>query len=250
MTISPPTARKVTNHWPLISGLGALVVTVALGLIIGFRQSPFVADTEWMEDIVEHRSSYWELPAFVMDYIGGHWIAVFLIPVGGAVLLYFLRGKWTALYYFVAAATSGAVVQLLKVSFGRSRPEDYLVAIDSGSFPSGHTANAATLSVTLALIIGRWWPWVAGALYTVAMGLSRTYLGVHWVSDTVGGALVGAGVAFVLWAPFASRLKKEWAVRHPAEAHQQTAAARPSPEKTAEEAEEAAEGTVADSVSP
>ena len=239
--LSPPTARKVTNHWPWISGVGALALTVALGLIIAFRQSPFDADTEWMEDIVEHRSSFWELPAFVMDYIGGHWIAVFLIPIGGAVLLYFLRGKWTAVYYFGAAAISGGVIQILKLSFGRARPEDFLMVIDSGSFPSGHTANAATLAVTLSLIIGRWWPWAIGALYTVAMGLSRTYLGVHWVSDTVGGALVGAGVAFVLWAPLALRLKKEWAAKHRAEAHEQIVAARPSPERDAEEAEEAAE---------
>lgn len=239
--LSPPTARKVTNRWPWISGLGAIALTVALGLIIALREAPFSLDTEWMEEIVEHRSPLWEVPAFIMDYIGGHWIAVFLIPIGGAVLLYFVRGKWTAIYYLGAAAISGAVVQLLKVTFGRARPEDFLFVIESGSFPSGHTANAATLAVTLALVIGRWWPWAVGALYTVVMALSRTYLGVHWVSDTVGGALVGIGVAFVLWAPFASRLSKEWIAKHPSEARQQTAAAPPSPEKDAEEAEQRAE---------
>ena len=80
---------------------------------------------------------------------------------------------------------------------------------DIGSFPSGHVANAATLAVALALILGRTWVWYVGAIYTVAMALSRTYLGAHWLSDTIGGALLGAGIAIIVWAPLASRLNRE-----------------------------------------
>lgn len=223
--LSPPTARKVTNHWPLISGVTSLVLTVALGVIIALRHSPLEVDTEWMEEVVEHRNTFWEVPALVMNYIGGGWVSVFLIPIGGAIVLYFVRGRWTAVYYLAASAISGGVVQLLKMAFGRARPEDFLLQIGSASFPSGHAANAATLAVTLALIIGRWWVWVAGAIYALLMALSRTYLGVHWASDTIAGILVGAGVAFIVWAPLAARLKKEWSRKHPAEAAAQAAAA-------------------------
>jgi membrane-associated phospholipid phosphatase len=41
------------------------------------------------------------------------------------------------------------------------------------------------------------------------MALTRTYLGAHWFTDTVGGLLVGAGVALVLWAAFAVPLERE-----------------------------------------
>jgi len=98
---------------------------------------------------------------------------------------------------------------LLKEIVGRPRPEDMLVVSDFGSFPSGHSANAATLMVCLAIIVHRAWVWAAGAAYVVLMMVSRTYLGAHWVSDTIGGALVGIAVALIVWAPLARKLRVE-----------------------------------------
>jgi membrane-associated phospholipid phosphatase len=63
--------------------------------------------------------------------------------------------------------------------------------------------------VVLGIVLRRGWVWAAGIVYTILMVLSRTYLGAHWVSDTIGGALVGAGVAVIVWAPFALRLERE-----------------------------------------
>lgn len=90
-----------------------------------------------------------------------------------------------------------------------------LVTSDYGSFPSGHTANAATTAMVLALVFPLLWVWIAGFLYTVAMMASRTYLGAHWLSDTVGGLLLGIGVALVVWAPLAGRLRTEAELPHP-----------------------------------
>jgi undecaprenyl-diphosphatase len=50
---------------------------------------------------------------------------------------------------------------------------------------------------------------VAGAGYVVLMALSRTYLGAHWVTDTIGGMLVGGAVAVLVWVLFARRLRAE-----------------------------------------
>ena len=101
---------------------------------------------------------------------------------------------------------SATVTRIIKVVVARPRPEDILVTPDFGSFPSGHSANAAVVATALGIIFLRTWVWVAGAAYTVLMMLSRTYLGAHWVSDTIGGMLVGAGMAVIVWAPFAERL--------------------------------------------
>ena len=100
-------------------------------------------------------------------------------------------------------------MQLLKALFDRPRPEEILIVSDFGSFPSGHVTNAATIVVSLAILIGRTWVWYVGVVYVVLMALSRTYLGAHWVTDTIGGALLGAGVAVIVWAPLAVRLNRE-----------------------------------------
>lgn len=193
----------------LIAGVVGVVLVVALGLVVTLRASPFEFDTEWMEEVIEHRSPFWLVPSLVMNFLGGGWFGTILVPVGVTVLLLVLRRPWSALYFLVASATSAVLVQLLKVTFGRARPSDILVHVDPGSFPSGHVANAATIAVAIAIIVGRAWVWVAGAVYVLVMALSRTYLGAHWVTDTVGGALLGAAVSLIVFALFAARLGED-----------------------------------------
>jgi undecaprenyl-diphosphatase len=126
------------------------------------------------------------------------------------------KRPWHALYFLVASAASAGLVQLLKAVFDRARPADILVHVDAGSFPSGHVANAATIAVALGFILQRTWVWVAGVAYVVLMALSRTYLGAHWLSDTIGGALLGAAVALLVWVLFFHRLGPgPWHSPHP-----------------------------------
>ncbi|GAA2239132.1 hypothetical protein GCM10009851_25470 [Herbiconiux moechotypicola] len=200
----------------MVSAAVALLLVGLLALVLGLRHNPlpFAIDTEWMEEIVEHRSPVWDVPSLVMNSLGGGVIATFVVPLGVIAALLVFRRPWAALYFVLAVALSAGVVQVLKTLVGRARPEDMLVVSDFGSFPSGHSANAATLAVALGIVFARAWVWVAGAAYTVLMMLSRTYLGAHWLSDTVGGMLLGAGVAVLLWAPFALKLYTERSALH------------------------------------
>ncbi|WP_166875975.1 phosphatase PAP2 family protein [Salinibacterium sp. ZJ450] len=212
MTQSERRARKVSRRWPLISGLVAVLLVIAGGALVAARTSNLI-DDEWMEEILEHRNPIWDVPSLVMNFLGGGLFAAIIVPVGTIVALCLVRRFWGALYYGVAAGVSVALVQLLKEIFGRARPLDMLVTSDYGSFPSGHVANAATMAVSLGFIFARTWVWFAGAVYTVLMLLSRTYLGAHWLSDTVGGLLLGAAVAVIVWAPLAAKLQQEAAGR-------------------------------------
>lgn len=182
-----------------VTAIVALGMFAALGVVIALRTAPFSFETEWMEEIVEHRSPFWLVPSLVMNFLGGGWFAIFVVPLGVTAILFAVRRPRDAVYFLVLSAVSAACVQGLKALIGRARPTDILVHVDPGSFPSGHVTNAATIAVALGLILQRTWVWVAGVVYVVLMALSRTYLGAHWVLDTVGGALLGAGLALILW---------------------------------------------------
>lgn len=205
------TPARVARLWPLVSSAVAFALVGVLASVIVYREhnKPFGFELEWMTDLISLRSEPWTTIALAFDALGGGLIAVFLVPIGIALLLVLVRRRWSAVYFLTATIASALVVRLLKQLIGRPRPEDILVTPDFGSFPSGHSANAAVIAASIGIIAARSWVWAAGAVYTVSMMLSRTYLGAHWISDTVGGALIGAGVAVIVWAPFADLIARE-----------------------------------------
>ncbi|QEO13728.1 phosphatase PAP2 family protein [Agromyces intestinalis] len=203
--------RRFRRRVPIAVGLTAIVLAFGLGALIMLRGGglPMPIDEEWAEEVLTIRGPVGDVLAGFMNWLGGGIVGVILIPAGSAILLVVLGRPWAALYFVLASVVSAAIVQLLKELFGRDRPEDMLVTSDFGSFPSGHVANAATIAVVVGVIMPRARVWAAGVAYTVLMAVSRTYLGVHWVTDTIGGALVGAGAALLVWAVFAGPLERE-----------------------------------------
>jgi len=62
------------------------------------------------------------------------------------------------------------------------------------SFPSGHASRAFALAAFVGLRF-RWRAGSAASAFAILVGLSRIYLGVHWPSDVLAGALLGVGLA-------------------------------------------------------
>lgn len=186
-----------------------VVAVLGLGLLVRVDAIADEVDGEWMDELLELRGSFGEAVSRVFDFLGGGWFAFWLVPIVVAIAFLLARRPWAAGIFVVVSAVSAGLVQALKALFGRHRPDDILLDITSGAFPSGHAANAATVATLLAVLVPRWWIAVAGAVYVVLMALSRTYLGAHWLSDTVGGAVLGASVALAAWAVFAPRLRRE-----------------------------------------
>jgi membrane-associated phospholipid phosphatase len=133
----------------------------------------------------------------VLNFVGKEGVVIY------AVLLFVaLMVRHRRLAYFTAGANIGvfAATQLMKFVVARPRPGSRLVMVDSGSYPSGHVSATAAAMVATAVVLGKLWMWVSGAILTVAMMYSRMYLAAHWFSDTVAGALLGAGLTLLLWA--------------------------------------------------
>jgi len=126
-------------------------------------------------------------------------VILFFIAVT-VVLLWLWRKHTYILPLFVAVAGSEAFTYLSKLAFQRPRPEAAVYAEYSFSFPSGHATIAVAfygfLSYLLIRLVPNWKRKVnlffAGILIILAIGLSRIYLGEHYLSDVWGGYLVGA----------------------------------------------------------
>jgi undecaprenyl-diphosphatase len=118
------------------------------------------------------------------------------------VVLLLRRLRWTAAWMVTAVVVVGPLTTLLKEYFGRVRPDfaEGGARYESLSFPSGHSSGIATL-VTVALLLAwplltrrtRRWAMVVGVVLVVLVGLTRMWLGVHYLSDVLGGWALGVG---------------------------------------------------------
>ncbi len=207
----PRPARSLRWRTELWLGLGLVAAAVGLGawIFFGGGNNPFAIDTFWNTLLAQTSSDALLGLSLAMNWLGGGWFGIIALPLIFVALLLILRRPWATLYFLSAEVVSALFVQLLKHTFGRARPGEMLVVSDFGSFPSGHVANAATIAVALLVLFPRVWVAVAGAAWVIVMAFSRTYLGVHWLSDTVGGALAGAAAALLMAALFAVLLTRE-----------------------------------------
>lgn len=179
---------------------GAVLMLVALAALdhVVAEDPPalFRFDT-WWRNIVQPPAEWAHNVSEVFYYLGLGW---FTIPFRIAVGLWLARRRrWFDLSaWFGAWAIADILTGVVKIGVERPRPN----LSDNLSFPSGHTKSAAQISVGLVLLMippwSRRWPaWIACAVVTGAMGLSRNILDKHWASDVISGALLGISAALL-----------------------------------------------------
>lgn len=84
---------------------------------------------------------------------------------------------------------------------------------DPNSFPSGHTCAAFAAGMCWMRALPWRWGRVAAVVLAVCMGLSRLYVGVHYPTDVLVGALIGALCAWVVWSAYRYRTPERMRTR-------------------------------------
>lgn len=164
-------------------------------------------DDAWYHLMLASRTPWLTDANRVLDFVGNAGMVIYC----AALFLVLLR-RHGRLALFTAGANLGALglTHLIKFSVARPRPEDRLVPVDSGSFPSGHSSATVAAAVVTAVVLGKLWIWISGAILSVTMMYSRTYLGAHWISDTIAGALLGAGLTLLIWVTVKNKCLKPY----------------------------------------
>ena len=156
---------------------------------------------------------------FAWITILGQWQFCISVIIIASLLLYFWRKKEYILPFWLTILGNEIFVYFGKLLFHRPRPEglgSYLE--DSFAFPSGHSALAVVLYGFIVYFLWRnFKSWknkmniaFLGFLIMIAIGFSRLYLGVHYLSDVLGGYLLGLlwliiGINLIEWL----KLKKQ-----------------------------------------
>ncbi len=192
---------------PVRTALVCTALSVVLLLLVAFEWRPLMSLDRSVGDAL-HRSAVGEpgithANRILSDWVWDPWTMRALVAVVFAWLLWQgerLLALWTA----ATSAVGSLVQQGLKAAVGRERPEwpDPVDTAHFAAWPSGH---AMTAVVTCGLLLWllrlrgagsgpRTAVLVAAAVSCVGVGVTRMYLGVHWMSDVLGGWLLGAAV--------------------------------------------------------
>ena len=213
MTVVQRDRRRTTVRRALVASGVGIVVLLALGAGVLAGWAPQVRLDDAVSQALyvgDDRSVATGVLLEVLTTPGVVWFRVLVsLPV-----LFWLgtRRAWRTVGWVIAAnVLVGPVTALLKEAFGRVRPafENGGASYDTLSFPSGHSSGIATL-VTIGLVLA--WPRLTsrrrglalagGLALVVLVGLTRMWLGVHFLSDVVGGWALGVSWTLLVAVAF------------------------------------------------
>ncbi len=233
--VDPETATGLALTLALFAVLAAAVVVGVLVAMIRRHAGIVnidVAVTRWA---ATHATGF-SLRVFGSITWAGSTIVV--VPVSVATALYAAR-RWrtarVALFFVLVVGGQFLLSNAVKFAVARVRPDAPPFHVVSGpSFPSGHATAAAATWAAVALVLGRGTSvsvravlaGVAAAI-AVVVACSRVFLGAHWMSDAVGGLLLGWTWFAVCAVAFGGRvLRLGEPIRAATDAPQPTKAAR------------------------
>ena len=186
-----------------------LFVLIAYWSTVAGDPAPTGADSAALDLADDIRAGWLDDLAEGVTFFGSLWVVGPLALAAAAVLA--ARRRYTELAVLVAGMVTIIVfTSAIKGWTDRPRPPGGLVEVDGSAFPSKHAAYATIYTWLAVTVAFRTNPGIArrslliavGLAVTAAIGLTRVYLRVHWLSDVISGWALGFS-AFALAAVIA-----------------------------------------------
>ncbi|WP_262136400.1 bifunctional DedA family/phosphatase PAP2 family protein [Pseudomonas sp. Marseille-Q5117] len=196
---------SVRRHRRATIWIGSMSLLILIGLFIGY---PYLTalDNGVMTLVQEHRQPALDEIAVTLTLIGE--FRNMLLFSALLVILLLLCKQWRQAMFAGATMLITAMANTgTKYFFARVRPEVLSDPLTTYSMPSGHASGAFALFLTLGVLAGRGQPprmrltWLLIAcIPALAIALSRVYLGAHWPTDILAGAMLASCIcAATLW---------------------------------------------------
>ncbi len=210
----PPVA--VATGTVVVGFAGLVAALVVFGsLADGVRDQEVFALDAWATPFLHSIASPTTDLLFNTLTTMGSSLVVLPIFVLALALLLMRRRYGAGLFLSVALGGSLVIDAVMKLIFQRPRPKlDYAAVLPDYSFPSGHSMNGVVFYVSIALILWSVFGRRVGvpailiaALLAFGIGVSRIFLGYHYLTDVMGGWLAGVVWLLVVGAAFRARPK-------------------------------------------
>ncbi|WP_457254329.1 phosphatase PAP2 family protein [Pedococcus sp. P5_B7] len=213
-TVAPPRGSRTKR---LVRGALAMVLFVVPVLLLGFAvRQKFDPLIRLDNDLIRSATGFTRRHGLGDTLIALQGISqpflLYILATGLCLWAWFakdLRGR--AVWAFVTMMVAWNVGLLAKALAGRARPvvDDPISHSPGFSFPSGHAFNVAVVSTVVIFLL---WPLLGtvghrvsialAAVFALAVGLDRIFLGVHFPSDVLAGYVLGVGITFSSWLGF------------------------------------------------
>ncbi|MFA5890279.1 MAG: phosphatase PAP2 family protein [Actinomycetota bacterium] len=186
----------------------------ALGGIASHAGLAQELDLPLAQTLATHSASWMTRLMRMVTVLGG-WPVAAVAATAVGIAWFALRKNFEG-PVLLGVSLSGATVLevVIKTAVGRPRPPvAHLIGARGWSFPSGHALRATVLFGVFAVLAGRLWPgwrarvrlWAVAALLVLLVGASRMILGVHYLTDVLGGIALGAAWLAITTTAFPPR---------------------------------------------
>jgi undecaprenyl-diphosphatase len=200
--VRPDGASRFPRRGALVAVAGCVAVLVVLGLGVATRFGPQLRLDSAVSRVLYVGDDRSAAVNDLLQVLTAPGLTVFRVAVLVPVLVWLVvrRFWWTAAWVLTAIVLVAPLTTAIKELVGRVRPDfaNGGARLESLSFPSGHSSGIATL-VTVVLVLT--WPLLGrtarrvclalGIALAVLVGLTRMWLGVHFLSDVLGGWALG-----------------------------------------------------------